>query len=46
MVSLATLWAEMQLFREPLILLYILTGPALAALFAAAAQLRGDRRAL
>lgn len=46
MVSLATLWAEMHSFREPLILLYILTGPALASLFAAAVQLRGDRRAI
>lgn len=46
MVSLVTSWAEMQLFREPLILLSILTGPAVAALFAAAAQLRSDRRSL
>ena len=40
MVSLATLWAEMQLFREPLLLLSILTGPGLAALLAAGVQLR------
>jgi len=36
MVSLATLWAEMALFREPLILLFILAGPVLAAVLAAA----------
>jgi hypothetical protein len=46
MVTLAALWAEMQLFREPLLLLSILTGPGLAALLAAGVQLRIDRRAL
>lgn len=45
MVTLAALWAEMQLFREPLLLLSILTGPGLAALLAGV-QLRTDRRAL
>ncbi len=36
MAFLATLWAEMLLFRVPLILLYILAVPALTALLAAA----------
>lgn len=36
MLTLVAMWAEMLLFREPLILLYILTVPALAALLAAA----------
>ena len=36
MVTLAALWAELLLFRDPLILFSVLVGPALAALLAAA----------
>lgn len=36
MVTLAALWAELPLIREPLILLFVLGGPVLAALLAAA----------
>lgn len=43
MGSPATLWADVQLFQEPLLMLYGLTVYALAAFLAAVVRLRSDR---